>query len=222
MRLMLGDCLERMKEIPDGSVDLVLTDPPYRVFSGGKKSNPSLSKSLGGNDGKIFVHNDIDFGDWLPVVFAKMSTNSHAYVMSNFKNLFKLHSVAISCGFYVHNLLVWQKQNMTANRWYMKNCEYTLLLRKGSAFTINNAASPTVHKFENPVGRKVHPTEKPVELMQFYMENSSRRGETVLDPFMGSGTTGVACVNTGRNFIGIERDERYFEIARKRISDASN
>jgi site-specific DNA-methyltransferase (adenine-specific) len=218
--LHLGDCLDVMQGIPDGSVDMVCTDPPYRVFSGGNKSNPSLSKSLGANNGKIFQHNDISFSDWMPIVFQNLKPNSHAYIMTNVKNLFELHSCAISCGFQVHNLLVWEKQNATANRWYMKNCEYTLFLRKGDAFPIKNMGSKTVHKFQNPIGCKLHPTEKPVDLMRLYIENSTNLGDTVLDPFLGSGTTGVAAANTGRRFIGIERDPDYFAIAQARIQKA--
>jgi len=219
--LMLGDCLERMAEIPDGSVDMVLTDPPYRVISGGNKSNTSLSKSLGGNNGRIFKHNDISFSEWMPIVFRKMRKNAHFYVMVNFMNLFDARDSAINAGFEAHNLLVWKKQNTTANRWYMKNCEYTLFLRKGAAFSINNKSSQTVHEFLNPVGLKVHPTQKPVELMEMYITNSSNKGDIVLDPFMGSGTTGVACARAGRRFIGIELDQNYFEIASDRIKTAA-
>jgi site-specific DNA-methyltransferase (adenine-specific) len=218
--LMLGDCLEMMGEIEDGSVDLVVTDPPYRVISGGTKSNPSLSKSLGGNNGKIFLHNDIAFDAWLPVVYRKLKSAAHLYVMTNFKNLFDLHRAVTAAGFDVHNLLVWRKQNFVANRWYMKNCEYVLLARKGAAFTINDPSSPTVHDYTNPVGRKLHPTEKPVDLLALYIGNSSAVGDVVLDPFMGSGTTGVAAMNIGRRFIGIERDESYFTIAEQRIMAA--
>ena len=79
----------------------------------------------------------------------------------------------------------------------MKNCEYTLLLRKGSSKYINDiGGSKTVHKFGNIIGNKVHPTEKPTDLMEFYVKNSSNEGDVVLDMFMGSCSTGVACVNT--------------------------
>jgi len=218
--LHLGDCLEVMQGIQDASVDAVICDPPYRVFSGGNKGNPSLSKSLGGNNGKIFQHNDISFSEWMPLVFQKLKPNSHAYIMTNVKNLFDLHSCAISCGFQVHNLLVWEKQNANPNRWYMKNCEYTLFLRKGTAFPINDKASKTVHHFYNKIGNRTHPTEKPVDLMEFYIMNSTMPGDTVLDPFLGSGTTGVAAANTGRRFIGIERDPDYFNAAQARIRTA--
>ena len=221
MKLMQGDCLERMKEIPDGTVDMVLTDPPYRVISGGNKSNETLSRSLGGNDGKIFKHNNILFKDWLSVVFKKLKPRAHCYIMTNYKNLFQLQVDALDAGFLGHNLLVWKKQNTTVNRWYMKNCEYTAFFRKGPAFKIRNSGSQTVHEFHNPCGGKLHPTEKPVDLMEFYIGNSSHEGQTVLDPFMGSGTTGVACANLGRDFIGIERDDGYFNIAKERIDGAT-
>ena len=216
INLMQGDCLERMKEIPDGSVDMVLTDPPYRTISGGNKSNASLSKSMGGNNGKVFEHNDIDFSMWVPEVFRVLKDGSHAYFMTNFINLFTLQKELTDSGFKIHNLLVWKKNTCTANRWYMKNAEYTLFARKGGAKTINNPSSKVVHDFNNPRD-KVHPTEKPVGLMDYYIENSSTRLDTVLDPFMGSGTTGVAAKNLGRSFIGIEMDDTYFSIAKERI-----
>ena len=217
INLMQGDCLERMKEIPDGSVDMVLTDPPYRTISGGNKSNASLSKSMGGNNGKVFEHNDINFSMWVPEVFRVLKDGSHAYFMTNFINLFALQKELTDSGFKIHNLLVWKKNTCTANRWYMKNAEYTLFARKGGAKTINNPSSKVVHDFNNPRD-KVHPTEKPVGLMDYYIENSSTRLDTVLDPFMGSGTTGVAAKSLGRGFIGIELDETYFNIAKERIN----
>ena len=81
---------------------------------------------------------------------------------------------------------------------------------------INNVGSKTVHKFKNEIN-KLHPSEKPVSLMELYVANSTNEGDTVLDFTMGSGTTGVACKNLNRNFIGIELDEKYFNIAKKRI-----
>ena len=101
----------------------------------------------------------------------------------------------------------------------MKNCEYILFLRKGKAKWINNIGdSKTVHKFNNIIGNKYHPTEKPIDLLQFYITNSSSVDDIILDPFMGSGSTGVACKNLNRKFIGIEIDDTYYEIAKKRIN----
>ena len=125
---------------------------------------------------------------------------------------------SLAVGFKHINLLVWEKNNCTPSQFYMKNCEYTLLLRKGKSKYINDiGGSKTVHKFNNIIGNKVHPTEKPEELMKFYVENSSDRGDTVLDMFMGSGSTGVAALNTNRKFIGVEMEENYFDIGASRM-----
>jgi site-specific DNA-methyltransferase (adenine-specific) len=220
--LLQGNCLDWMKKIPDNSVDLICTDPPYRVISGGR-DNSELSKRhkgsivTGKNDGKIFEENDMDCKDWMPEVFRVLKSNSHCYIMSNLINLENFLQVSQSTGFKLHNLLIWEKQNSTPNRWYMKNCEYILFLRKGSAFAINNMGSKTVHSFDNIIGNKTHPTEKPVSLMEFYITNSSKMGEIVLDPFVGSGSVAIACKNLNRRWICIEKDKKYCEISKKRI-----
>jgi len=222
MQLLHGDCLELMKSIPDASIDSIITDPPYKTISGGNKTPAWISgygnSVLHKNDGKIFKHNNINHKDWLNESYRILKNNSHIYIMSNLINLFDLQAIAISTGFKLHNLLVWEKNTANANRWYMKNCEYVLFMRKGNAKSINNASSKTVHKFNNIIGNKIHPTEKPIELMELYVSNSTKNNQIVLDPFMGSGTTGVACKNLNRNFIGIELDEIYFNIAKERIN----
>jgi site-specific DNA-methyltransferase (adenine-specific) len=219
--LRCGDCLELMKDIPDESIDLVVTDPPYKTISGGNKSEKWKSKYASSvlykNDGKIFKHNDINHYDWLKESYRVLKKGSHIYIMTNLLNLFTLKNIAEEVGFKLHNLLIWEKNTCTANRWYMKNCEYVLFMRKGKAKSINNASSKTIHKYSNIVGKKQHPTEKPVELMKLYVENSSNENDVILDMFMGSGSTGVACINTNRNFIGIELDETYYKIACERI-----
>ena len=101
----------------------------------------------------------------------------------------------------------------------MKNCEFTLFLRKGSSKPIHNAGSKQVHHFDNIIGNKLHPVEKSVELMKFYISNSSDEGDIVFDPFMGSGSTGVAALELNRKFIGIEIDEKYYGISKNRIEN---
>ena len=221
MRLIKGDSLEEMdKLIEQGvKVDAIITDPPYKVISGGKptkKGQPSglLSK----NDGKIFKHNNLKEESWFPKIFELLKEGGHCYIMVNTLNLERYLRLARETGFKLHNLLVWEKSNCTPNRWYMKNCEYTLFLRKGKAKSINILGSKTVHKFKNE-SNKVHPSEKPLELMSLYVENSTNENETVLDFTMGSGTTGLACKNLNRNFIGIELDSHYFAIAKERINN---
>lgn len=221
INLMNGDCIELMKTIPDGSIDLCVSDIPYKLTGGGKGDgvNSKRPKGILKDNNQIVIVPK--FEDWLPELYRVMAEGSHIYLMCNFKNINDLMNKSLKVGFKHTNLLVWEKNNCTPSQFYMKNCEYTLLLRKGRSKYINDiGGSKTVHKFDNIIGNKVHPTEKPIELMEFYIRNSSKENETVLDMFMGSGSTGVACKNTNRNFIGIELDDNYFNIAKKRIESA--
>ena len=111
------------------------------------------------------------------------------------------------------------KKKPVVNRWYLKNAEYVIFAKKGKAKSINNKGSKTVHKFDVPKNKK-HPTQKPVDLIEYYIKNSTNENETVLDMFMGSGTTAIACKNTNRNFIGCELDEEFFNIAVERTSES--
>lgn len=164
----------------------------------------------------MFGNNNIEFSQWLPEVFRVLKQGTHCYIMVNARNLTRLQCAAEEAGFAFQNILIWEKNNVTPNRYYMQQAEYILLLRKGPARTINNPGTSNVLKVPNIIGRKVHPTEKPVELMKILIENSSQPGDTVLDPFMGSGSTGVACIENDRRFIGIEIDKKYFDIANGR------
>ena len=146
------DVLDRF--IAEGrKVDLIVTDPPYRVLSGGNK-NPNAPKGcLAKNDGKIFKHNDLKEEEWFPKIYEVLKDDAHAYIMVNTLNLERYLTLARKAGFKLHNLLIWEKNNVLPNRYYMKNIEYVLFLRKGKAFSINNKGSKTCHKFENVRGR---------------------------------------------------------------------
>lgn len=225
IQLLHGDCLELMKDIPDESIDLVVTDPPYKTITGGRNNGKNSKRPVGilNDNNGLFKHKEVTLSVWIPELYRILKHSSHCYIFSNFLNLQELLNETIKAGFKLHNLLVWEKNNCVPSQWYMKNCEYVLFLRKGKAKWINNIGdSKTVHQFNNIIGNKKHPTEKPVKLLEFYIRNSSQEGEVVLDPFMGSGSTGVACLNTNRNFIGIELDENYFEIAKERIESLTH
>ena len=221
-QLIFGDCLEKMADIPDESVDLVLTDPPYRTITGGD-SGDRPQGMLSGNR-KLFTHQtDITIADWMPLVYRVLKNGCHAYIFTNFLNLNEMMMESVKAGFKMHNLLCWEKNNCTPSQFYMKNCEYVLFLRKGKAKWINNIGeSKTVHKFANVIGNKTHPCEKPTDLLTFYIENSTKEGDIVIDPFMGTASCGISCYYSGRNFIGIEKDEQYFNIAKERIEKAKN
>lgn len=219
MKLIQGDCLEVMKDIADESIDLVVTDPPYKLIQGGCTNRAVTFHGTANNElkaGTIFKHNDIDFKDWLPIVYDKLKNNTHCYIMCNDRNIKELLIEAEKSRFNLLNILVWGKSRHSPNKWYMKNCEFIVMLRKGKAKKINNMGTKQLILVNN-VDKKIHPSEKPVKLMQILIENSSHENELVLDPFMGSGSTGVACKTIDRDFIGIELDEKYFEISKERI-----
>jgi site-specific DNA-methyltransferase (adenine-specific) len=221
-KLICGNAIEELRLMDDESVDLIVTDPPYRTISGGSGLTSKMHRRPAGmlskNDGKIFTENDVQFSDYLPQLFRVLRDRSHMYLMVNFLNLEEAMSEIRKAGFQIHNLLVWHKNNATPNRWYMKNVEYVIFARKGAAKAVNNKSSMTCHKFNNLCGRKTHPTEKPVDLLRFYIENSSNEGDVVLDPFMGTGSCGEAAILSGRRFIGIELDTDYYRIAENRLS----
>ncbi|EGR0589963.1 hypothetical protein FG067_17710 [Vibrio cholerae] len=223
IQLFNEDALQRMSKMADESVDLVVTDPPYKICSGGKgKSNQP--KGMLNNDnrdvrsGSLFKHNEIKFSQWLPEVYRVLKEGSHAYFMTNAKNLNDLMNEALKAGFHFHNLLTWKKNNATPNRWYMQNSEFILFFRKGKAKSINDCGTKTVIEVDNIIGNKVHPTEKPVELMEILIGNSSNENDVIFDPFAGSGATLEAAKNLNRNAIGIELDEEYFDVASKRLN----
>lgn len=171
--------------------------------------------------GKLFKHNDILFKEWLPDVYRVLKQDSHCYIMINARNVKELQTECEKVGFTFQQLIVWDKGNSTPNKYYLNSFELVLMLRKGKAKNINNLGTSNIIRIKNICGNKLHPTEKPVELMEIMVNNSSNIGDTVLDPFMGVGATGIASVKNGRNFIGCELDENYFEIAKERIESTT-
>ena len=223
------DCLNVFKTIEDESIDLCVTDCPYKIVSGGctktafniKDTGGILNKREGASEnvkkGKLFDHNDIKFSDWLPELYRVMKPGTHTYIMINARNLKDLQTAAEKEGFKFQQLLVWDKGNAVVNRYYLNAFELILMLRKGPAKNINDMGTPNLLHVPNIIGNKQHPTEKPVQLMELFIKNSSNEGDIVIDPFMGVGATGVACMNLNRRFIGIEIDEKYFEIAQNKL-----
>lgn len=218
------DAVAYMQQMPSDCIDLIVTDPPYRVLSGGngvssKWHSGANGSVLAANDGKIFKHNDVKHVDYMQQFARILKPGTHCYVMTNALNLRELLNVADAVGLYLHNLLIWEKNNANANRWYMKHTEYVLLFYKKPAKPINNCGSKQIFKFDNP-RNKSHPTEKPVELMQHYIENSSAAGELVFEPFAGSGATLIAAHQSGRRWLGCELDAQYYYPAAARLIGA--
>ncbi len=224
-KVIIGDCTlykgDALEILPTIDVcDVVVSDPPYILTYGGPDGSMGgkLSKENYDNKGGI-VLTEIDWPDFMPPIYAALKENAHAYFMANNRHVSNAQNAAEDAGFRFHNLLVWDKRSATPNRWYMKNCEFTVFMFKGKAFFINDCGSKQLICAPNVMNAE-HPTEKPVEVMANYISNSTQRGGTVLDPFMGGGTTGVAAVKLGRRFVGIEIDRKYFDLSCRRIEDA--
>lgn len=228
--IVQGDCLEIMKSIDSGSIDLVVTDPPYKVTSSGNTPSGYINghwrKSNGeanpvAKKGGVFKHNKIRFDDWMPEVFRVLAEQTHFYCMTNDLHLSDVIESGIRAGFKRQNVLVWAKGMHTPTQYYFKNIEFIVMFRKGRAKYINNIGTKALLDVKGIRGKE-HPSEKPSELMAILIENSSKIGELVLDPFAGSGSVGVACLNTGRKFVGVELDDKYYLMAKERIASAGN
>ncbi len=221
--LHLGDAREIVPGLQP--VDLVVTDAPYLLTSGGAARGDSGHNPMRGgwmadygNSGAV-VTCDIGWPEIMSLIGSALAADGEAYVMANDKNVGPLLEAATASGLRLHNLLVWDKVTATANRWYMKNCEFTAYLFTGRARKIADCSAKQLVRMSQR-DESDHPTEKPVQLMAHYIAMSCPPGGVVLDPFMGSGTTGVAAVRQGRKFIGIEIEERHFDTACRRVEAA--
>lgn len=219
--LYLGDALEILPTL--APVKCALTDPPYKVTSGGfgalEGGFSGWIKDSYDNKGAI-VECDLEWSEWLNLIPAVLQDDAQVYIFSNDRNLGVAREAAESAGLIFHRLLVWDKRAALPNRWYQQTCEFVLFMRKGKAFKINDPSSKALVSIFQRDETK-HPTEKPVSLCQLYIENSTAPRETVLDPFMGTATTGVAALRAGRKFVGIELTGQWFEVACERIAKAA-
>lgn len=215
--LHLGDCLEVMKSIPDKSVDLVLTDPPYNIA---KENNFHTMGRAG-----------IDFGEWdkgfdlftyIDQVSRILKKDGSFVVFNAWKNLGAIADYAEKQGFDTKDMIRLEKSNpmpRNRDRRYITDYECAIwFTKKGAKWTFNRQDEKYQRpKFVASIESGLHPTQKNLKLMEELVKIHSNESDCVIDPFMGSGTTGVACKNLNRNFIGIEQDADYFEIAKKRI-----
>ena len=230
-----GDCLEVMKEIPDGSVDMVMTDPPYGTTAC-KWDSVIPIEPMWEQLRRVIKPNGA-------IVMTASQPFTTALIASNMK-MFKycwVWNKKIGCNFasatkrplkVVEDVVVFG-----GSAYYPIKTKGRMRKKGGGRQFVGVYGSGNLDKVSEPywsdeyhptnvieIGNadrrnKQHPTQKPVALMEYLIKTYTNEGETVLDFTMGSGTTGVACKNLGRNFIGIELDQEYFEIAKKRIED---
>lgn len=216
-----------MSKIPNEVIDLLVTDPPYKTTSRGNAGNSGgmLQKKIN-MSGLVFEYNNIDCANYAPEFYRILKDGSHCYVMTNHINLINMLNTFTQSGFHFIKSLVWDKGNKIMGQYYMSQFEYILFFRKGKGIKINHCGTSDIlsvpnKKLKDSNGKNLHDTEKPVELMKILIDNSSKENDIVLDPFMGIGSTGVAAKELNRRFVGIEIDETYFNIAKRRIKTNS-
>ena len=249
IKLIKGDCYELVKEIPDNSIDLVIIDPPYQIDSGGMTGEFGIRKyhneytrlcKLGDKynaEGKRISKNRLSasqntrmmskgFENTILDELCRVMKKINIYIWCSKGQLRQIIDYFDDRGCNI-DLLTWHKNNPipTCNGTYMSDTEYCVFAREGGVKLYGDCH--TKRKWYasnlNVADKKLygHPTIKPLQIIQNFVVNSSVEGDTVLDCFMGSGTTGVACRNLNRNFIGIEIDPKYFEIAQKRLEEVT-
>jgi len=227
-KLYMGDTLELIKEIKNESIDLIITDPPYKTTSRGNAGNSGgmLQKKIN-MKGQVFKHNNISPKDYIPEFYRVLKDGSHFYIMSNHVNLQEMLNVCTENGFKFIKSLIWNKGNKIMGQFYMSQFEYILFFRKGTGRKINHCGTADIlnvpnKKTKGEDGKNLHDTEKPIELMQILIENSSQENDIVLEPFAGIGSTLIASKNCNRQYIGFELDKNYYNIAKQRILDVGN
>lgn len=249
INLMQGDCLELMKTIPEGSVDLILTDPPYGTTACKWDTVIDFDlmwaqlKRIIKPNGAIVLFGAEPFSSLLRCSNLKMYkydwiwSKSRALGFTNAKNkpMNKNEVMSVfssgTCANGSKSKMPYFPQGLIAYGKTVsgiKSCKSDLL-EGGHKFSRKSHKESFIQEFTNypnqilefkNEGKTIHPTQKPVSLLEYLIKTYTQEGETVLDFTMGSGSTGVACKNTNRNFIGIELDEKYFEIAKNRIESA--
>ena len=230
-----GDCLEIMKNIPDGSVDMIICDLPYGTTACKWDSIIPFEELWKGycriikDDGAIILFGSEPFTSIL--ICSQISLFRYDLIWDKQKGCDFLNANRKPLKSH-ENILVFYKKSPTYNKQYWYSTPYKKINGNKKQSSVyhdsHDVDTETTDGKRNPLsilsfpwdGNRVHPTQKPVALLEYLIKTYTNEGETVLDNCMGSGSTGVACVNTNRRFIGIELDDKYFEIAKQRIDAA--
>ena len=212
--LYLGDCLEILPTLP--KVDAVITDPPYGINT---KSDGSGKLSPWGD----LVNSAFWYAEWIRLARGRLQAAGGAmWTCLNWRSLVTFQKAAIDAKWAIESLMVWDKECIGpgGSRGLRPSYELVALFVDGD-FSIEDRGIADVQRFKwSSLKPNGHPAEKPESLMRFLVEAASREAGTVLDPFMGSGTTAVAAIAKGRRFVGIEQDREWFDRACERIDNA--
>ena len=242
-RIIPGDCIEAMRSLPTASVDMVFADPPYNLQLGGDLSRPDGSHvdAVTNDWDKFdsFATYDRFTREWLTEARRVLKPDGSLWVIGSYHNIFRVGAILQDLGFWILNDIVWRKANPMPNfkGTRFTNAHETLIwasMGEKAKYTFNYRTMKTLNDelqmrsdWVLPIcsggerlkkgGTKVHPTQKPESLLYRVMLATTHKGDVVLDPFFGTGTTGAVAKRLGREWIGCERDSVYAEAAMERI-----
>jgi modification methylase len=243
-KILVGNCLAELRKIPSASVDLVFADPPYNLQLAGDLTRPDQSNVDAVNDHWDKFASFADYDEftiaWLTQCRRVLKPDGALWVIGSYHNIFRVGSLLQDLGFWILNDVIWRKTNPMPNFrgrrftnahetliWAAKDAKAKFTFHYEAMKIFNDdlqmrsdwtlALCTGAERLKNPAGDKLHPTQKPEALLQRVLLSSSNAGDVVLDPFFGTGTTGVVAKQLGRIFIGIEREEDYAEAAQIRI-----
>ncbi|MFZ0692639.1 MAG: site-specific DNA-methyltransferase [Alphaproteobacteria bacterium] len=244
-QILIGDCIAKMNRLPERSVDMVFADPPYFLQLENELLRPNNTKVDGVDDEwdkfEGFADYDRFTRDWLAAARRVLKDDGTLWVIGTYHNIYRIGTVLQDLGFWTLNDVIWRKTNPMPNFRGRRfaNAHETLIWcakQQKSRYTFNYDALKSLNddlqmrsdwlfpicsgseRLKDPDGNKAHPTQKPESLLHRIILAATKPGDLVLDPFFGTGTTGVVAKKLGRHFIGLERDETYAAIARKRLS----
>ncbi len=244
-KIINGDSLKELKKIPDGSFDLIFADPPYNLQLRNKLIRPDRSKVDAVNDKwdqfQSFTEYDLFTNNWLKECKRILKKNGSIWVIGSYHNIFRVGVKIQDLGFWILNDVIWNKNNPMPNfrGTRFTNAHETLIWAskdKNSKYTFNYQSLKCLNDdlqmrstWNLPIcngnerlkekGKKVHSTQKPEALLHRVLLASTNKNDTVLDPFLGSGTTAVVAKKLGRIFYGIEKEKKYFDVATTRLKN---
>ncbi len=244
-RIVLGDCVAVMDSLPENSVDVIFADPPYNLQLGGDLHRPDQSKVNAVDDHwdkfDSFEAYDRFSEAWLKAAYRVLKKDGTLWVIGTYHNIFRVGTKLQDLGFWILNDIIWRKSNPMPNfrGTRFANAHETLIWagksQRPKGYTFNYQAMKALNgdvqmrsDWTLPIcsgseriridGAKGHATQKPEALLHRVILSSSIRGDVILDPFFGTGTTGAVAKRLDRRFIGIEREEKYVTMARVRIA----
>lgn len=242
-KLLHGNCINEMKNLPEKSIDMIFADPPYRLSNGGVtcSSGKMVSVDKGKWDKSAGLVLDDAFNKvWIQECDRILNDDGTIFVSGTYHIIHSIAYIFLSMGYYIINEITWVKPNAPPNLgcrcftasqesilWVKKNKKSKHIFNYDFMKALNEGKQmrsvwsiPTTPKREKKFGK--HPTQKPKKLLYNCIMAATNKDSVILDPFCGSGTTGVVAVENGRKFIGIEKDEAYIRLSDDRIQDVLN